>query len=152
MARPEVRRFFFLAYDLARQLRRWQEKISRDEGLTLPQIRALGQLSHRDGITQTELANLIESDPMTVGGVVERLEARGLVTRCAHPTDSRAKMVAITDEARVLVETFRAKAAKFEPAILEGISDDELATALSVIERLSGNLNKNSHVFEVPEQ
>ena len=100
MLLPNIRQFFYLVHDLARQLRRWQERVSHEQGLTLPQLRTMAQLTHRDGISQTELANLIESDPMTVSGVVERLEARGLVRREAHPTDSRVKIVMITEQAK----------------------------------------------------
>jgi MarR family transcriptional regulator, transcriptional regulator for hemolysin len=148
MSLPNIRHVFYLVHDLARQLRRWQEKVSREQGLNQPQLRAMAQLCDRDGISQTELAGLIESDPMTVGGVVERLEARGLVRRAIHPTDSRAKIVLITEAARALVAEVRAKATRYEPQILEGISADELQTALSVLERISANLDKHKFVFE----
>lgn len=151
MMRPDIRFFLYQVYDLARHIRRWQEKISREEGFTLPQFRAMAQLCKHDGVNQTELATMIESDPMTVGGIIERLEARELVTRAPHPTDSRAKVVFATESARALVDEVRAKGAKYEPLILEGISADEMMLALSVIERVNANLSKYSHVFEESE-
>jgi len=142
MNNSRIGQVFYLIYDLSRQMRRWQEHVSREKGLTMPQLRAVAQLAKTDGISQAELAGLIESDPMTISGVIERLEAKGFVRREPDPTDNRAKRVFVTDEARDLVTEIRAKANKYEPELFEGISDADLAATITVLEHLSANITK----------
>ncbi len=47
-------------------------------------------------LTQRELADRISSDPSTVRAMLVLLEKNGLVQRACHPTDSRARTVALT--------------------------------------------------------
>jgi hypothetical protein len=70
----------------------------RDHGITMPQWKALSEISRNPGITQVELAALTDSDPMTMSGILDRLEKRGFVTRSPDPRDSRAKVVQILPE------------------------------------------------------
>lgn len=144
MQDSRIGKLFYLLHDLWRQTRRWQEIISRKKGLTMPQFRALAQLCNADGVSQAELAGMIDSDPMTTSGVVERLETHGLVRREQHPTDSRAKVVFVTEKARTLVDEVRGKALKREAEVFEGVSDADLATTVAVLERISANLAKST--------
>ena len=148
MKKSRMVNFFYLIHDLTRQMRRWQEKVSQEFGLTMPQLRAIAQLCDQDGVSQTELAQMIDSDPMTVSGVVERLEAKGLVRRAPHPSDSRAKIVLVTDKARIFVDQLRARRQKYEPFVFEGISADEMHTTLSVLQRVSANVSQPFFEFE----
>ena len=50
-------------------------------GITLPQWRALAQISQNESMTQRALAELIDTDPMTISGMLDRLEKRGLIER-----------------------------------------------------------------------
>ena len=95
--------FGYLVHDLARLLRRRFDAAAQHYGLTLPQWRVIGRLSLHDGISQVALAGLTDTDPMTVSGLVERLEGKGLVIRVTDPSDSRAKIVKITDKATAMV-------------------------------------------------
>ncbi len=140
MEQSQIRFFIYRVHDLARLVRRWQEKISEEEGLTMPQLRTIAQLCKHDGISQAELAGLIESDPMTMSGILERLEAKGMVRRGVHPTDSRVKTVQVTDEARTVLKTVRDKGMAYEPQVFKNISAEEIKTTFSVLERIDANL------------
>src|SRR3569623_3411 len=104
---PECKHFGYVIHDVARLLKRHFDAESQRHDLTLPQWRVIAQLSHADGVSQVALAGLIETDPMTVSGVVERLATKGLVIRVADPDDSRAKIVKITDKARAMVSEMK---------------------------------------------
>ena len=66
-------------------------------GVTADQFVLLATLA-RGGhaLTQRELARRMSSDPSTVRAMLVLLEQRGLVERDTHPTDARARTVALT--------------------------------------------------------
>jgi DNA-binding MarR family transcriptional regulator len=65
-------------------------------GVTADQFVLLATLARGDALTQRELARRMPSDPSTVRAMLVLLEKRGLVSREAHPSDSRARMAALT--------------------------------------------------------
>lgn len=68
-------------------------------GLTHPQFVLLASLSflHRDApVMQRDLAHHAGMDPMTTSQVLRALEAKGLVERRKHPSDARARALAVT--------------------------------------------------------
>lgn len=134
--------FGYLIHDVARQLRRHFDAEAQRHELTLPQWRVIAQLSLTDGLSQVALAGLVETDPMTISGVVERLEAKGLIERQPDPDDSRAKIVLITDKARAVVAEMKLLADEVYAAAFEGISDADRATTLSVLNQMSANLSR----------
>ena len=52
------------------------------------------------GLTQRDLAQLITSDPNTVGSLLERMESAGLVVRKPHEKDRRAHRIQLTASGR----------------------------------------------------
>ncbi|MDQ6672929.1 MAG: MarR family transcriptional regulator [Chloroflexota bacterium] len=60
------------------------------------QARALHELNLEPPISMRELAERLKSDPSNVTGLIDRLEARGLVERRPHPNDRRIKALALT--------------------------------------------------------
>jgi DNA-binding MarR family transcriptional regulator len=69
-------------------------------GVTADQFVLLSLLAERDGITQQELVRRASSDANTIRAMLILLEKRGLVTRDRHPTDGRARSVALTRKGR----------------------------------------------------
>ena len=65
-------------------------------GVTADQFVLLATLSRGDALTQRELARRMFSDPSTVRAMLVLLEKQGLVERDTHPSDSRARTVALT--------------------------------------------------------
>jgi DNA-binding MarR family transcriptional regulator len=60
------------------------------------QARALHELDVEPPMSMRELAARLKSDPSNVTGLIDRLEARGLVERRPAPTDRRIKALALT--------------------------------------------------------
>src|SRR5215471_5116946 len=81
--------FLFLLHDVARLMRTRSDQRARRRGMTRAQWVILIWLQRQPGLSQNELAGLVEVEPITVGRLVDRLEARGLVERCADPKDRR---------------------------------------------------------------
>src|SRR5437016_12065123 len=65
-------------------------------GVTADQFVLMATLARGHALTQRELARRMSSDPSTVRAMLVLLEQRGLVERDTHPTDARARTVALT--------------------------------------------------------
>jgi DNA-binding MarR family transcriptional regulator len=65
-------------------------------------LAALTYLQASGPVTQKALADMAATDPMMTSQVLRTLESRDLVHRPAHPTDRRARAVAVTDAGREL--------------------------------------------------
>ena len=73
-------------------------------GVTPVQYAALQMVGGAPGIDQRSLARSIGLDTSTIAGVIDRLEARGLMLRNASPDDRRVRLLSLTDEGRALLE------------------------------------------------
>jgi DNA-binding MarR family transcriptional regulator len=97
---PDLSRdLLVLLNDVARLVRTVADRKARAHGMTRAQWMILFRLRRRDGLTQRELAEVLEVEPITVGRLVDRLEARGLVERRADPRDRRCWRLHLTPAA-----------------------------------------------------
>lgn len=74
-----------------------------DVDLTPVQFASLFVVQRQPGIDQRTLARTIGFDTSTIGGVVDRLERRGLMRRNASPDDRRVRLLTVTLEAETLL-------------------------------------------------
>ena len=87
---PDFRRdLLFLLHDVARLLRVDADKRARCQGMTRAQWAILIWLERQPGLSQKELAELLEVEPITVARLIDRLQASGMVERRADPRDRR---------------------------------------------------------------
>jgi DNA-binding MarR family transcriptional regulator len=131
----------FLLIDAARILRRRIERASRDMPMTTAQLQIVWRLKLRDGMTQAELASLLDIDPMTLSRHLDRMEAAGLVERRACPKDRRARRVVVTDKARALVEPMRAGALAIYEEAQAGLSPEARAGLIDGLRAIIANLS-----------
>jgi MarR family transcriptional regulator, lower aerobic nicotinate degradation pathway regulator len=73
------------------------------QGLTPVQYAALQAVANAPGVDQRTLAKSIGLDTSTTGGVVDRLESRGLLVRGASPDDRRVRLLTLTDAGQKLL-------------------------------------------------
>ena len=93
--------------------------------LTSPQYAALALLRDHPGIDQATLAGLIAHDRPTIGGVVERLAAKGLVERRTSAADRRAKRLELTRRGERLLARLEPVIAALQDEILPGLDRRE---------------------------
>jgi DNA-binding MarR family transcriptional regulator len=67
-----------------------------ERGLTPARGALIWQLHHQGPLTQRALSQALRVTPRNVTGLVDALEADGLVVRAPHPTDRRATLVTLT--------------------------------------------------------
>lgn len=83
------RDLLLLLHDVGRLLRVDADKRARAQGMTRAQWGILLWLERQPGISQKELAELLEVEPISVARLIDRLEGRGMVERRPDPKDRR---------------------------------------------------------------
>ncbi|MCQ8772501.1 MarR family winged helix-turn-helix transcriptional regulator [Streptomyces telluris] len=113
----------------------WQDfaAAAARQGLTSVQAKLLAQL--KGPVPMRGLATLLVCDASNVTGIVDRLEARGLVRREPDPGDRRVKNVVATDEGRETIRRVRAEMQATHSA-LDTLDEEERTTLYGLLERL----------------
>src|SRR5271170_4905838 len=93
-----------LLNDVARLMRTRFDQRARSRGMTRAQWVILARVNATPGLSQNELASLLEVEPITVGRLVDRLEARGLVERRHDPADRRTRRLHLLPGAEPVLE------------------------------------------------
>jgi MarR family transcriptional regulator, transcriptional regulator for hemolysin len=132
----------FLLHDVARLLKKRFEQNSRGSGLTRSQWQVLTYLAQNEGINQARLAELIEIEPITLGRIVDRLEAMGLIERHPHPTDRRTWLLHLVEAARPKLEQIRELGDVTHEEALAGVSEDDGQRLLKTLEAMKANLTQ----------
>ncbi|MEL0030578.1 MAG: MarR family transcriptional regulator, partial [Betaproteobacteria bacterium] len=114
------RNFGFILHDVARLLRLSYDRRMKALGLTRSQWWVLTHLYRNDGVTQAELADVLEIDRPALGRLLDRLEVSGWVTREDDTRDRRAKRVFLTDEVEPAMKAMRHAAADMRKEALVG--------------------------------
>lgn len=111
-------------------------------GLTADQFVLLASLA-RGGhaLTQRELARRMSSDPSTVRAMLVLLERRGLVERDAHPTDARARTVALTARGKQAFRRLWAAGEPIRAEMLDVLRPAEAATLVGLLARVAAALD-----------
>ncbi|MGN6488429.1 MAG: MarR family winged helix-turn-helix transcriptional regulator [Devosia sp.] len=131
----------YLVHEVARLMKRRFEEEARSHGLTLAQWRALSQVATHDCITQREIADSMDADPMTVSGILDRLEKRGLIERYADPSDSRAKLARLTPAGEELFQIARNFGLAMYQTAIAGLSAGEREALQAGLEKMRANLS-----------
>ncbi len=132
----------FALADVTRLLRiTYDTRLSAD-GLSGASWRVLAYLYRQDGLTQTQLAELLEVSRPAIGQMIDRLEGGGLVERRTEPKDRRAWCVFLSPHAHGRVEEFLAVSRAIETDCFEEFTEKELSTLSALVARLRDHLNK----------
>jgi len=89
------------------------------QGLTPVQYAALQAVANAPGVDQRTLARTIGLDTSTTGGVIDRLEARGLLLRNANPEDRRVRLLRLTAAGEALLRDATPAMLRAQQRILE---------------------------------
>jgi MarR family transcriptional regulator, transcriptional regulator for hemolysin len=128
------REFAFLVNDVARLLRTYADQRARRLGMTRAQWAVLARLEHAEGLKQSELAEMLDLQPITLTRLVDRLCASGMVERRPDPHDRRAKRLHLTPLARPLMDRLAELGQDMMGTVLDGLD-------VATIERMIGELS-----------
>ena len=109
-------------------------------GVTADQFVLLATLARGHALTQRELAARMPSDPSTVRAMLVLLEERGLVSRNTHPTDGRARTVALTESGlRKFRQVFKA-GQPIRDQMVSSLTAEETRSLVKLLRRVSESL------------
>jgi DNA-binding MarR family transcriptional regulator len=111
-ASPAGDELWELLIEFSLSQRVWWTDICDALGLTPTQGLALRLLDPQTPMAMNALADNMVCDASNITGVVDKLEARGLIERKASENDRRVKMLAVTEKGRELRKKLFAEAAK----------------------------------------
>lgn len=94
-------------------------------GLTPVQYVSLHTICQQPGIDQKTLAQTISYDPATIGGVIDRLESRGLLVRSMSPQDRRVRLISPTAEGLKILQKAIPSMLRAQDRLLEPLTASE---------------------------
>ncbi len=120
-------------FELAARLGDMMERALDERGLSTARAEVLVVLHQRGPMVQRELSQALLCTPRHVTGLIDLLEAQGWVARGPHPTDRRATLVSLTEEAAARMHAERQEAAA---ALFGDVPADDLATFVAVLDQV----------------
>lgn len=104
-------------------VRLFNEEVGAD--LTPVQFASLCAIADRPNIGQAALASLIGYDRATIGGVIDRLEQKGMLERAPSPDDRRSNVLILTQAGQNAVASNKRKVEAVQRKLLAPLSDTE---------------------------
>jgi DNA-binding MarR family transcriptional regulator len=101
------------------------------------QLGVLAVLERNPGLRQTEIAAALGIQRTNLVGLVDALEARGLIERRAGPQDRRSTAVHLTEAGKVLVRRLRRLVELHEARVTAGLDEAERKQLLALLQRLA---------------
>lgn len=100
--------------------------------LTSVQFAALNAVHSHPGVDQATLAGMIAYDRATIGGVTDRLEAKGFVRREISARDRRARVLTLTEAGESALARLIPVVSALQDDILRGLTAQERAQFLAL--------------------
>jgi MarR family transcriptional regulator, transcriptional regulator for hemolysin len=139
------RDLLFLLHDVARLLRVDADKRARLHGMTRAQWAILIWLERQPGISQKELSEILEVEPITVARLIDRLEARGMVERRPDPRDRRIWRLHLQAPARAVLHEIDDQRADMTRLVTAGIDDNSIEIMTEALMRMKATLTQEAH-------
>jgi MarR family transcriptional regulator for hemolysin len=154
-AQPYLR-IGFLVHDVSRMRRTLFDQAVKPLGITRAQWWALANLSRHEteGMIQSDLARLLEVGKVTVGGLIDRLEASQHVERRPDPVDRRIKRIFITSRGYDLIKQMTSVGRDLNAIILQGVPLSQVRIAEEVMHKMKENIREKlgPQTKEIPSE
>lgn len=126
----EIARFRALIFD----------SLLKPHDMTMSQGWVLVHLIRENGMNQKDLAKRLEIASVTVSKLVDRLEARGYVTRKPDPVDRRSNQVYATDAAKDVVRIMTDTIREVDTIANQGLDDQQQEALHEMLQIIRNNL------------
>jgi MarR family transcriptional regulator for hemolysin len=136
------REFGFILNDVARLLRTYADYRAAQFGITRAQWAVLVRLDRSEGLNQSELAEMLDLQPITLTRLLDKLSDSGLIERRPDPDDRRAKRLFLTNAARPLLEQLASLGENTMASALEGVGSEDIERMASHLEVVRENLRR----------
>jgi DNA-binding MarR family transcriptional regulator len=126
--------------DVARMLRTRADQRARAHGMTRAQWMILSRVDRQPGLSQKELAALLEVEPITVARLVDRLEARGFIERRPDTADRRIWRLHLKPQAKPMLKVIDKARAELNASLVSGVDAEALNTTIDSLLRMKANI------------
>ena len=104
--------------------------------ITSPQFAALLAIAEFPGLEQGALSELIAYDRSTIGGLIDRLESKGLVRRTIGARDRRTRRLSLTPAGAAMLRKLRVHTPRIQERLLAPLSPSEREQFLEMLGRV----------------
>jgi len=126
---------------LGRLARARTEATLTPRGLRPRHLVALVLLAETGPTAQQDLAGALRLDPSNLVGLLNQLDADGLLTRRRSPTDRRRHIVELTPQGHTLLEEVLEALHDVEVEVLQGLEPDQRNTLVDLLQQAIGDVN-----------
>jgi|AP95_1055475.scaffolds.fasta_scaffold08759_2 DNA-binding MarR family transcriptional regulator len=105
--------------------------------------RALAQLQEKDGVSVSELAEIVISERSALSRVIGTMESKGLVKRLPDKKDQRATQVLLTKKGLSVFKDILPIVRKKLAWTLDGLSTEEKDNMMQLLTKLYSNIRRS---------
>lgn len=109
-------------------------------GISRAQWTVLVRLERTEGLKQSELAEILDLQPISLTRLLDRLDENGLIERRADPNDRRVNRLYLKPAARPLLEQLAVLSESLMATVLEGIEPESMERMLRDLRQVKDNL------------
>jgi MarR family transcriptional regulator, transcriptional regulator for hemolysin len=136
------REFAFTLNDVARMLRTYADHKAAQFGITRAQWAVLVRLDRSEGLKQSELAEMLDLQPISLTRLLDKLAECGLIERRADPVDRRAKRLFLTPAAHPLIEKLGDLGEDLMATALRGVAPESVERMVAYLDVVKENLRQ----------
>jgi DNA-binding MarR family transcriptional regulator len=133
MSLDQKRQLVSQLVESSRLLRNFIDHRAKGRGTTRAQWIVLFRLREQEGLSQVDLADVLELQPISLVRLLDRLVEHGLVERCHDPKDRRANQLFLTETGRQLVDDLDSLRNAIATDVLQGVSTESIQTSLDTL-------------------
>jgi MarR family transcriptional regulator, transcriptional regulator for hemolysin len=120
----------------SRLLRNYIDHRAKARGTTRAQWIVLFRLRQQEGLSQVDLADVLELQPISLVRLLDRLVEHGLLERRHDPKDRRANRLFLTPSGRQLVDDLDSLRDAIAIDVLRDIPEDSIETSLETLREI----------------
>ncbi len=144
------RQFISQLVETSRLLRNYIDHRAKTRGTTRAQWIVLFRLREQEGLSQVDLAEVLELQPISLVRLLDRLVEHELLERRQDPKDRRANRLFLTERGRQLVDDLDSLRDAIATDVLHDIADEKIRTGLDTLkdvkDRIKGVGEHSDHV------
>lgn len=133
-------------------LQTYADQRARQFGISRAQWVVLVRLDRSEGLKQSELADILDLQPISLTRLLDRLAENGLIERRPDPNDRRANRLYLTPAARPLLAKLAELGQDLMEIVLEGLEPDARERLLTDLGTMKDNLRTAINGAASPEQ
>jgi DNA-binding MarR family transcriptional regulator len=134
--------FLFALFEVQRMLRLYADKQARRYGLTRAQWAVLAKLERTEGLKQTEIADLMEMQPITLTRLIDKLCDAGLIERRSDDSDRRVNRLYLTEAAKPLMAKLAVLRSEITQTALASLSNADTHRLVDELESIKDNVRE----------